>query len=106
MQATCLLNWMFLDVEIKFPGAASEFYAFDESALKKKVETEGFLRPGLCLFGDNAYTNTPYMCIPWQNIGSGPKDAFNLFQLQVQINIKCVLGCWYTIGESCKNQLQ
>ncbi len=56
---------MFLDVEIKFPGAVSDFYAFDESTLKKKVETEGFLRPGLCLFGDNAYMNTPYMCIPW-----------------------------------------
>ena len=92
MQATCALNQMFLDVEIKFPGAASDFYAFDESALKKKVETEGFLHPGLCLFGDNGHMNTLYMCIPWQNIGSGPKDAFNFFQSQVRINIKCAFG--------------
>jgi hypothetical protein len=92
MQATCASNLMFLDVEIKFPGAASDFYAFDESALKKKVETEGFLHPGLCLFGDNAHMNTLYMCIPWQNIGSGPKDAFNFFQSQVRINIKCAFG--------------
>jgi hypothetical protein len=35
MQATCDADRIFLDVEIKFPGAASDYYAFDESALKK-----------------------------------------------------------------------
>jgi hypothetical protein len=62
MQATCDADRKFLDVEIKFPGAASDYYAFDESALKQKLERPGFLRPGLCLFGDNAYVQTPYMC--------------------------------------------
>ena len=54
----------FMWVEARFPGAASDFYAFDESHLKKKIEKEGFLQPGLCLFGDNAYVNTPCMCTP------------------------------------------
>ena len=42
-------------MEVNMPGAASDFCAFDESALKQKLEAEGFLRPGLCLFGDNAF---------------------------------------------------
>jgi hypothetical protein len=46
------------------PGAASDFYAFDESHLKKKLEKEGFLHPGYCLFGENAYINATYMCTP------------------------------------------
>ncbi len=93
MQATCDSNRMFLDVEIPFLRAASDFYAFDELALKKKVERKGFLHPALCLFGDNTYVQTLYMCTPWRNVGTGPKDAFNFFQQsQVQINIECAFG--------------
>ena len=92
MQAICDARGMFLDVEVRFPGTASDFFAFDESDIKKKLEKEGFLRPGYCLFGDNAYVQTPYMCTPFRNVSSGPKDAFNFFQSQVRINIECAFG--------------
>ena len=94
MQATCDADRKFLDVEIKFPGAASDYYAFDESALKQKLERPGFLRPGLCLFGDNAYVQTPYMCTPFRNVSAGDRDrdAYNFFQSQVRINVECAFG--------------
>jgi hypothetical protein len=65
---------------------------FDDSDLKQKIEGPGFLRPGLCMFGDNAYINTSYMCTPWRNVSSGPKDAFNFFHSQLRINIECAFG--------------
>ena len=47
MMAICDSRGSFLWVEARFPGAVSDYYAFDESHLKKKLEKEGFLRPGL-----------------------------------------------------------
>ena len=54
MMGVCDSKRRFLWVEARFPGAASDFYAFDDSHPKKKIEKEGFLQAGLCLFGDNA----------------------------------------------------
>lgn len=92
MMGVCDSRRRFIWVEVNMPGAASDFYAFDESALKAKLESDGFLRPGLCLFGDNAYVNTPYMCTPWRNVSRGPKDAMNFFHSQLRINIECNFG--------------
>ncbi|EJK44605.1 hypothetical protein THAOC_36845 [Thalassiosira oceanica] len=82
------------------PRSSSDFYAFDESSLKKKLEQEGFLGNAasmefggkLCLFGDNAYVQSPYMCTPWKSVSSGPKDSFNFYHSQVRINIECAFG--------------
>lgn len=92
MMAVCDSERRFTHVEIRFPGAASDFYAFDQSHLKDKLEKQGFLRPGFCLFGDNAYINSPYMCTPWRNVTSGVKDAMNYFHSQLRINIECAFG--------------
>ena len=100
MQGVCDARGYFLDVEIRFPGAASDFYAFDELSLKKKLERDGFLKPlrnskfakTYCIFGDNAYVQLPYMVTPWRNVGKGAKDAFNFFQSQLRINIECAFG--------------
>ena len=92
MLAVCDSKRRFMWVEARFPGAASDYYAFDDSHLKKKIEKEGFLRPGLCIFGDNAYVNSPYMCTPWRNVSQGPKDGFNFFHSQLRINIECAFG--------------
>lgn len=67
MMGVCDSRRRFIWVEINMPGSASDFYAFDQSSLKKKLERQGFLCPGYCLFGDNAYINAPYMCTPWRN---------------------------------------
>ena len=92
MMAVCDSRRRFIWVEVRMPGAASDFYAFDESDLKKKLDQEGFLRPGFCLFGDNAYVNSSYMCTPWRNVTSGPKDAMNFYHSQLRINIECAFG--------------
>jgi hypothetical protein len=92
MQATCDANGLFLDVSICHPGATSDFLAFSTSPLKHLLETRGFLAPGLCLFGDNAYVNTYYMCTPFKAVSSGTKDDYNFYQSQVRINIECAFG--------------
>ena len=92
MMGVCDSRRRFIWVEINMPGSASDFYAFDHSSLKKKLEREGFLRPGYCLFGDNAYVNAPYMCTPWRNVSSGPKDGMNFFHSSLRICIECSFG--------------
>lgn len=92
MMGVCDSKRRFIWVEVNMPGAASDFYAFDESYLKTKLDAEGFLRPGLCLFGDNAYVNSSRMCTPWRNVSKGPKDAMNFYHSQLRINIECAFG--------------
>ena len=92
MQAICDSMGNFLDIEIAFPGAASDYFAFHYSKIRKKLEIDGFLYPGLALYGDNAYTNTPYMVTPFRSVTTGPKDAFNYFHSQLRINIECAFG--------------
>jgi DDE superfamily endonuclease len=60
--------------------------------LFRKLETKGFLAPGLCLFGDNAYVSTPYMATPYKNVKGGSKDDYNFYHSQVRIKIECVFG--------------
>ncbi len=92
MQAICNSMGKFLDIEIAFPGASLDYFAFNFSKIKKKLEVEGFLYPGPALFGDNAYTNTLYMVTPFRSVSSVSKDACNFFHLQLLINIECAFG--------------
>jgi hypothetical protein len=55
MQAVCGPNKKFLDVTCSHPGSASDFTMWLDSDLRTKVETEGFLKEGMQLYGDNAY---------------------------------------------------
>ena len=91
MQAVCDARRRFLWVELKYPGSTSDFFAFDQSSFKSQLEQEGFLRRGLCLFGDAAYANSPYMVTPFRT-ATGTKDDFNFFQSQLRINIECAFG--------------
>ena len=84
MQATCDAHGWFLDIYLKHPGATSDYLAFMTSPLQHKLEQNGFLAPGLCLFGDNAYVNTPYMATPYRNISAGTKDDYNFYHSQVR----------------------
>lgn len=92
MMGTCDAKGCFLDVEIKFPGATSDFYAFLNSDFRLKLETEGFLADGLCLYGDNAYVNSSYMVVPFKGAQNGAKDAFNFYHSSLRINIECAFG--------------
>jgi DDE superfamily endonuclease len=50
------------------------------------------MKPGLCIFGDNAYVNTPYMATPYKSIKEGYKDAYNYFHSNCRITIECAFG--------------
>ena len=80
-----------LDISIKYGGASSDLLAFEASSLYNKLE-DGLLAEDLTLFGDNAYVNKPYMCTPYPNVSSGPKDDYNFFQSQLRIRVECAFG--------------
>jgi len=99
MQAICGPDGKFVAVEIRHPGATSDYLAFATSNMNKMFSGNNpihpdlpFLKQGLCIYGDNAYVNTNYMITPYKNVSDGPKDAFNFFQSQLCINIECAFG--------------
>ena len=92
LQATCDSKKKFLDISIKFPGSCSDFLAFETSALKSRLDSDSFLHPDLCLFGDNAYVNTTFMATPYPNVSRGTKDSYNFYHSQLRINIECAFG--------------
>jgi hypothetical protein len=109
MQATCDANGLFLDVSICHPGATSDFLAFSTSPLKHLLETRGFLAPGLCLFGDNAYVNTYYMCTPFKAVSSGTKDDYNFYQSQVCLQLPLSLVFVFNVpitNDACTLQVR
>jgi hypothetical protein len=83
LQAVCDAKGRFIDVCIGHPGSTSDYLAFCTSSLKYKLEHPGFLKRGLCLFGDNAYVNTNYMATPFKACYSGEKDDYNFYHSQV-----------------------
>jgi len=92
-QAVCDHKKRFINVSILFPASCSDFMAFEGSNIRHKLEEDGFLAPGLCLFGDNAYVNRFYMCTPYPNVGANSnKDVYNFYHSQVRINIECAFG--------------
>jgi DDE superfamily endonuclease len=99
MQATCDARRRFLDVEIRHPGSTSDYLAFAVSSLHHKMEgnnphanNQPFLKPGLALYGDNAYVNTPYMAIPFKSASTPSKDAYNFYHSSLRIHIECAFG--------------
>ena len=97
----------FIDVEIRFPGSSSGFYAFLNSNLREKLEQEGFLANGLCLYGDNAYVDTDYMIVPFKGaLLDEAKDAFNFSTHLYELMLNAHLVCWYIDEEYYRKQSQ
>ena len=92
LQAVCDANRRFLDVSIGTPGSSSDYFTFLHSKICDSLEVEGFLKPGLCLYGDNAYCNSSYMMVPFKGNVSGSEDAYNFFHSSMRINIECAFG--------------
>lgn len=90
-QAVCDVRGRVLDLSIRYPGSTSDCLAFEGMSLFQRLEA-GVLAPGLCLFGDNAYLNTPYMATPFAAVGSGTKDSYNFYHSQLRIRIECTFG--------------
>jgi hypothetical protein len=90
-QAVCDVRGRILDISILYPGSTSDCLAFEGMSLFHKLE-DNILAPGLCIFGDNGYLNTPYMAKPYAAVSGGTKDAYNFYHSQLRIRIKCTFG--------------
>lgn len=92
MQAICDDKKRFLHVICAHPGSASDYTVWLDCRFRRTVEKPGFLKPGLALYGDNAYINTPYMITPFKEVSKGSMDAFNFYHSQVRSTIEGALG--------------
>ena len=90
-QAVCDVRGRILDMSIMYPGSTSDCLAFEGMSLFHRLEN-GLLAPCLCIFGDNAYLNTPYMATPYAAVSGGTKDANNFYHSQLRIRIECTFG--------------
>eukprot|EP00977_Amphora_coffeiformis_P003887 scaffold770_cov76-Amphora_coffeaeformis.AAC.2 len=81
-----------LDLSIVYPGSTSDCLAFEGSKLYKSLQKTDFLHRGLCLFGDNAYLNSPYMATPYTGSVAGEIDAYNYYHSQLRIRVECTFG--------------
>lgn len=97
MQAVCDYRCKILEISIKFGGSASDLIAWETSSLCHKLDRDGFLADGLCIYGDNAYVNKPSMATPYPNNSNYDldKDNYNFFHSQLRINIECTFGLLY-----------
>jgi hypothetical protein len=77
---------------IQYPAATSDCLAFKSSQQLYKDLEKGLLAEGLCIFGDNAYINSPFVATPYPNVSGGYKDAYNFFHLQLRIRVECAFG--------------
>jgi hypothetical protein len=90
-QAVCDIRGRILDISIMYPGSTSDCLAFEGMSLFHQLEN-GLLAPGLCIFGDNAYLNKPYMATPYAAVSDGTKDIYNFYHSQLQIRIERTFG--------------
>mgnify|MGYP002784929136 FL=1 len=90
-QAVSDCRGRFLDMSIRYPASTSDCLAFESSALFGRLQS-GLLAEGLCIFGDNAYLNSPFLATPYPNVSSGYKDAYNFFHSQLRIKVECAFG--------------
>ncbi len=76
-----------MDISVLYPGLTSDCLAFEGMSLFQKLE-RGLLAPGLCLFGDNAYLNMPFMATPpYPVVSGGTRDSYNFYHSQLRICI-------------------
>ena len=92
LQGVCDVKRRFTYISVQHPATASDYLSFVTSSLYQQLTERSGLPSGFCLYGDNAYVNESYMCFPFPNTSSGPKDAYNYYQSQVRINIECAFG--------------
>ena len=96
MQGLCDRHLRFLDVSILFGAATSDTLAFELSSFKNKLNTPGFLAPGLYIFADNAYINSQHLATPFPNMSGTPalasKDSYNYYHSNLRIKIECAFG--------------
>ena len=72
LQGDCDAKRRFTYISVQHPATASDYLSFVTSSLYKQLTEGSDLPSGFCLYGDNAYVNESYMCVPFPNTSSGP----------------------------------
>ena len=77
-----------------WPGASSDYIAWILSDLHRDLEIpdKNMLLPGKTIVGDNAYTKSAFMSVPFQGSVNGYEDAYNFYHSQLRITIKRAFG--------------
>ena len=92
LQAMCDHHRRFIDIDISKPASTSDYLTFCTCDLLSQLLQPGYLKPGLTIYGDNAYVNTNFMTTPYKAVSGGIMDAFNFYHSQLRINIECAFG--------------
>ena len=92
MQAICDDRRRFIDIEVSHPASTSDYLSFNTSWINDQLEKANFLSEGMCIYGDNAYMNSPFMATPFKAVSSGVRDGYNFYHSQIRINIECTFG--------------
>ena len=84
LQAICdhELRFIDIDIDVSRPASTSDYLTFCTSSILSNLTKDNFLKPGFCLYGDNAYINTKFMACPFKEISFGPKDGYNVSNLK------------------------
>jgi len=94
-QAVSDVNGKILDISIACGGSAADCVAFETSDLYERL-SNGLLKKGRVLFGDNAYLNSLFMVTPYTNVAGNPnkksEDNYNFFHSQLRIRVECTFG--------------
>ena len=86
LQAICDHRLKFIWVEMKWPGATSDFMAWATSKLCRLLEDNALTKlilEGFTFVGDNAYVEKMYMATPLKGMRSGYEDAYNFYLSQL-----------------------
>ena len=92
LQGVCDAHCRFTYISVQHPASASDYLSFVTSSLYQQLMEGSGLPNSYCLYGGNAYVNETYMSVPFPNTSSGPRDAYNYYKSQLQINIECAFG--------------
>ena len=94
-QGICDHRLKFIWVEMKWPGATSDFMAWVTSSLCRALEENAITKliiDGFTFVGDNAYVKKMYMATPLKGMRSGYEDAYNFYLSQLRITIERAFG--------------
>ena len=85
----CLFLW----IDIRHPGAASDYLSWKDSGLPTDLENDpNLLLSGHTIIGDNAYVKKMYMATPILGALPGVEDSFNFFHSQLCITVERAFG--------------
>ena len=92
LQGVCDARCRVTYISVQHPASASDYLSFVTSLLYQQLTEGSGLPKRYCLYGDNAYVNESYMSVPFPNTSSGPRDAYNYYQsqLQIKLNVRLV----------------